>query len=861
MLLPCSARRIAGYAAMIFTTGCLLYSAVPAGTSSHPPTAPFATAITPFLSRNCLGCHSDKVKSGGLNLKQYESTASVLKDRDDWENVLRRVKAGEMPPKGLPRPGEAETKTFTSWLEAEFQRADAGATPDPGRVSARRLNRNEYNNTVRDLLGVHYRPADDFPQDDSAHGFDNIADALTLSPTLMEKYMAAAERISKTAVFGPELKSTDDRYYPPTPRRMENNPVVLTQPTYYSPKNYDVTGLAHPGSYFVRREFPVDGEYIVRLYANGGRPPGSEAGEEALWLDGKIVKTFEVPDVVTAGNERAQVPVETRVRITAGKHELAMSFLHQFEGLPPAFGGLNPSTKPVPPGRGGAPALPPLPADATPQQIAERKALLERIQNRAPRTPKFDGLYAYQFDIEGPLTYKKGPSAESLQKIYSCGHLEGHHQPSCRRVIVSTLARRAFRKPVAAPVVDQLVAIAADATKRSGSFEDGIAIAIQALLVSPDFLFRIEPSPAPRAGVQAANFSPVSNYDLASRLSYFLWSSMPDDQLLRRASQGTLRDPRILDIEVRRMLKDPKSNALVENFGGQWLETRRLESMLPDRDRFPDFEDYLRYSMVQETELFFKNILHEDASILDFIDGKYAFLNERLARHYGIPGVLGPEFRRVNLSSIPRGGVLGQASVLTVSSFVNRTSPVVRGKWVLENLLNSPPPPPPPDVPSLDEEKVGANASLRETLEIHRKNAVCASCHSRMDPLGFALENYDAVGAWRTADGKFPVDASGALPDGRKLDGAAGLKAILMTDKDVFTRALTERMLTYALGRGLERPDRLTVNQVVATTASRNYKISGLILAIVDSVPFRNQRSDKAQQETLEAQKSQEPKP
>jgi hypothetical protein len=637
---------------------------------------------------------------------------------------------------------------------------------------------------------------------------------------------------------------------------MENNPVILTQPTYYSMKDYDVTGLAHPGSYFVTREFPADGEYTIRLYANGGRPPGSEPGQEGLWIDGKLVKTFEVPDVVTAGGERAQVPVETTVKITAGEHQLAMSFLHQFEGLPASFGGPNPSTRPIPAapargggaqgasgGRGGGAGRGGTPTAGTPEQIAARAAGAAAAAQGGGRGrgAKFDGLYAYQFDIDGPLNYKKEPSPESLKKIFVCTE----HTAACRRLIVSTLVRRAFRRPASAATVDQLVALASDGAKRGGSFEDGIALAIQAVLASPDFLFRVERNPpvsAKTAATQAK--TAVDGYELASRLSYFLWSSMPDDELLNRAAAGTLKNPPVLEAEVRRMLKDPKSGALVDNFGGQWLEFRRLESMQPDRDRFPDFEDYLRYSMVQETELFFRNMIREDASVLDFIDGKYAFLNERLARHYGIPGVLGPEFRKVDLSGTNRSGILTEASVLTVSSFVNRTSPVVRGKWVLDNMFNTPPPPPPPNVPSLDEDKAGVAASVRQTLELHRRNPVCASCHSRMDPLGFALENYDAVGAWRTQDGKFPVDSSGQLPDGRKLNGVADLKGVLRADKDKFTQALTEKMLTYALGRGVESNDRQAVQRIVKSAGESNYRFSSLIIGIAESLPFENQRRD-----------------
>jgi hypothetical protein len=388
--------------------------------------------------------------------------------------------------------------------------------------------------------------------------------------------------------------------------------------------------------------------------------------------------------------------------------------------------------------------------------------------------------------------------------------------------------------------VNGLVSVSARARQRGRSFEQAIALAAQAILVSPDFLFRIEKDRDLSGSGASYQISP---HELASRLSYFLWSSMPDDELMRCADRGTLRNPAVLAAQVRRMLKDSKSRALVENFAGQWLEIRRLESARPDRDRFPDFDDYLRDSMLKETELFFQNIIQEDRSVLDFIDGKYAFLNERLARHYGIKGVTGPEFRKVDLTG-GRSGVLTQASVLVASSYGNRTSPVLRGKWILENLLNAPPPPPPANVPALDEAAVGSSSSLRAQMEQHRLNPVCASCHARMDPLGFALENYDAVGAWRTQDGKFPIDPSGALPDGRSFKGAEGLIAILKSEKNAFTESLTEKLLTYALGRGVERHDRPTVKKIAANVAANQYRFSSLALEIVKSLPFQRRGAE-----------------
>jgi hypothetical protein len=438
-------------------------------------------------------------------------------------------------------------------------------------------------------------------------------------------------------------------------------------------------------------------------------------------------------------------------------------------------------------------------------------------------------------EIGGPYGQAKGPSIESLKRIYTCGHLNGHHSSQCARKIVANLARRAFRRPVTPQEVDRLVSFITLARKHRDSFEEGLCQSLQAMLVSPNFLFRIE------EGGEVSQA--ISDHELASRLSYFLWSSMPDDELMQLADKQMLHRADVLEAQVRRMLKDPKSRALVENFGGQWLELRKLESVKPDRQRFPVFDEYLRMSMRRETELFFENVIRQDRSILDFIDADYTFLNERLAQLYKLPNVKGPEFRKVSLSGdTERGGVLTQAAILTVSSYATRTSPVLRGKWILEKILNAPPPPPLPDVPNLDESKIGSAASLRQQLEAHRQNATCASCHARMDPLGFGLENFDAIGAWRTQDGKFPIDASGVLPDGRTFKGPVELKTILKADRNAFAEGLTEKLMIYALGRGLESSDKPAVKQIVSDLAADDYRFSKLVIEIARSIPFQRRR-------------------
>jgi len=812
---------------------CLAAESTPKSTSAA---VAFAKSVRPFLAKNCYGCHNARLQSGKLDLEAYKTAPSMTQESDRWEDVLQKLRTGEMPPKGIPRPAEAESKLVAGWIEKELRRAELLAKPDPGRVTARRLNRSEYNNTIRDLLGITLRPADNFPQDDSGYGFDNIGDVLSLSPVLMEKYLTAGEKAARYAVFGPEpMKPAMVRYQPPFRRKADGTGgTTYKGPQSYTITDYDFTGLTMPSAVHFTHRFPVDAEYLFRCTPAGQRPGGSEPIDLGVWIDGKMVGSKQV-DPLSGDGGVADISGQTRevrVRVPAGEHWVAVTLLRQFDGMPAEYGGLNPSKR--------APAVRTFtpPPGATPDQIARFEA------RRAAGLNQRLNIHNIRIDnaeIGGPYDQLQGPSAESLKKIYVCGHLDGRHLAGCDRKIVTSLARRAFRRPVTPQETDRLTGLVAMVQKEGDSFEKGIAVAISAMLVSPQFLFRIEPETA------AAGDAPrrIGQYELASRLSYFLWSSMPDEELLRCAERGVLRQPAVLAAQVRRMLKDPKSRALIEEFGGQWLQTRALESVNPDRDRFPDFEDYLRMSMRRETEMFFESIVREDRSILDFLDGKYTFLNERLAQLYGIPGVTGPEFRRVDLSGGERGGVLTQASVLTVSSYATRTSPVLRGKWILENLLNAPPPAPPPNVPILDEEAVGTSASLREQMEKHRADAICASCHARMDPLGFGLENFDGIGAWRSQDGKFSIDASGTLPNGKSFRTPNELKGILRADGPAFAECLTDKLLTYALGRGLERYDKPTVKSIARRVAANDYRFSKLILEIVNSLPFQMRKGDR----------------
>jgi hypothetical protein len=792
----------------------------------------FDTIVRPFVADNCVPCHGFKKQKNGLNLEAFESVASLTDDHERWAEVVRKLRGREMPPEEEPQPPEHKRQAVAGWLARELDRIDRLTPPDPGRVTARRLNRNEYNNTIRDLLGVDVQPADDFPQDDAGYGFDNIADVLSLSPVLMEKYVSAAEKVSRIALFGPPVLK-------PTLTRLRSEGRRVRDTRVY-PGDYDVTGLSLPNAFHAVHRVPVDGDYIIRVALGGVRPAGSEPVSITVWIDEREVQTLtHDPERAASFNDDRQDfgshTVEFKLRLAAGDRRLAVAIPRIFEGLPVRFNGPNPSRRPVPPPREMR-----IPPNATPERLAQIRKQFEATQAELEKIP-MNGVRVNTVDIGGPYAQATGPSSASLQRIYRCGHVKNAHTAMCSRRIMTSLARRAFRRPVAARELDSYLALVKHAQQQEGSLAEGLAVGIQALLVSPDFLFRLERDRV--STNKKAAHHPISQHELATRLSYFLWSTMPDASLRRAADTGTLRNPRVLAAQVKRMLRDPKSQALAENFGGQWLQFRALESVTRDRDRFPDFEDYLRLSMRRETALFFEDVIRQDRRILDFIDGRYSFLNERLARHYGVSDVSGPEFRRVDLSETPRGGVLTHGSVLTVSSYATRTSPVLRGRWVLDNLLDAPPPEPPADIPNLDDAKIGTDVSMREQLAIHRTDPTCASCHRRMDPLGFGLENFDAVGAWRTVDGKFPIDATGSLPDGRSFDGPDELRAILKADHQAFEHALTSKLLTYALGRGLERYDKRTVSGIVSRLPEHEYRFSGLILEIVNSLPFQSRRS------------------
>ena len=758
---------LAAAALAVLCTAAQLSAAprVGAAKAAGPDVAAFQSTVSPILSKTCQPCHNARLSSGELNLAPFEDPASIAADREGWERILQKLRGGEMPPKGVTRPPQAAIDALIGYVEGEFEKADRLVKPDPGRVTLRRLNRNEYSNTVRDLLGVDFRAEADFPTDDSSYGFDTIGDVLSISPVLMEKYLSAAERIASTAV------GVDPLPEPVSIEAHESNHTLTRV-------NASATQTSH------RIDF--DADYAIRVHVAGARAPAAPPLVLGVLVDGTLLQRFPVDATPAKGAPQEQDIETPRLFLAAGTHVIRAEFLDD------AFGKTLSAT----------------------QRYSLRT-------NRVPVT----------ITITGP--FPTHVERRNRRKVFACDPNAG---AVCVQKTVAALARRAYRRPVTSAEVASLVKLVQLARAQGQTPEQGLQLAIQAMLVSPKFLFRAERDPGP-AGVSSVHR--ISDLELASRLSYFLWSSMPDEPLLRAAELGTLRQPGVLHAQVKRMLADPKSSALAENFAGQWLELRNLALVDPDQRIYPDWGQDLRVAMETETRMFFDHALRENRPLSDFLDAKYTFLNERLATHYGINGVTGPEFRKVDLATDQRGGLLGQGSVLTLSSYGTRTSVVLRGKFILENILGTPPPPPPPDVPPLDEAAVGTSASLRQQMEAHRTNPICAACHSKMDPLGFGLENYDGVGRWRTMDGKFPVDSSGTLPNGKSFSKPAELRSILMGDLPNFARCITEKMLTYALGRGLEPFDRRTVAEIGRKLAADQYQFQTVIYGIVDSVAFQ----------------------
>lgn len=741
----------------------------------------FEKSVKPLLEGTCSQCHNASLASGGINMATMTAD-SLEKKPEVWRLLLRRVADGEMPPQEVPRPPEAQVKAFTGFLQARLDSIQNAQPADPGRVTAHRLNRNEYTNTIRDLLEVDFRADKNFPSDDSSGGFDNMSDVLTISPVLMEKYLQAAQTIAARAIgadplpkpFEVEYAQKDGRV-----RRVDRSTIEATH----------------------RIDF--DGEYDLRFALQGERKGGSPV-QFGFWMDGKLIHSMEVetkPSGLVYFNPYSEATF--RMYLPAGDHVFRAGFI-----------------------------------DDKFVDALDRKDVYNRDKNKFVDSIVFTGPF--------PSTLEK----PSRKKILICDPGSGK---TCQQRIVAELARRAYRRPATDHDVAALMNFVDLAQQQGQTAEQGLQLAIQAMLVSPNFLFRIEHDAKP---LNATAVHPVTDYELASRLSYFLWSSMPDDTLFDLAQAGRLHEPSVLDEQIKRMLADERSAAFAANFAGQWLETRNLDFVKPDPKKFPEWDPDLRDAMKEETRLFFDYILRENRPISEFLSANYTFLNERLAKFYGITGVAGPDFRRVELTpdngGEQRGGVLSQAGVLTVSSYANRTSVVIRGKYVLTNILGTPPPPPPPDVPPLDEAAVGVNASLRDQMERHRADPICASCHSKMDPLGFGLENYNAIGHWREKDGNFPVDSSGVLPNGKTFSTPAEMRQVLNSQLPQFSRTLIERMFTYALGRGVKNFDEPAMQKIEAAVASDGYRFQPIIREIVHSAPFLERRGESSKGETAQ---------
>ncbi len=791
----------AGTVAAAGVLGAIL-AALPASSAAQAPRQPDVAAYGRALGRYCVTCHNERLATAGLLLDRVD-IAHVGRDPAVWEKVVRKLRTGLMPPDGRPRPDAATYAGLVAHLETALDRA-AQAAPDPGwPAQIHRLNRAEYANAVRDLLGLEIDARALLPADDSGYGFDNIGDVLTVSPGLLARYLSAAAKISRRAVGDPTLRPGATLY--------KTSPLLLQEG-----RMSEDLPFGSRGGLAVRHHFPLDGDYLFRISLE--RPlnqPVSGSGHQLEFrLDHALVKLF---DFDRSGNRRAGSGVgvggllDVRIPVRAGTRLVSASFI----------GALDRS----------------IPYDARPPNPPVASFQYSRV----PINP-----IVFSIQVVGPYhgrTPDAGDEVRTRRAIFSCAPVRQADETACARDILSDLTRRAFRRPVTAADVDPLLA-SFEAGHEAGGFESGIQWALEALLVSPEFLFRMERHPA---DVEPGTPYRLADIDLASRLSFFLWSSIPDAELLALAEAGRLSEPAVLERQVRRLLDDPRSNALTANFAGQWLFLRNLRTAAPNAVLFPTFDDNLREAFRRETELFFDSQVRADRSILELLAADYTFLNDRLARHYGIPGVYGSHYRRVRYPDERRAGLLGHGSILTVTSHPNRTSPVVRGKWLLENLLGSPPPPPPPDIPALVENDEGsAPATVRARMEQHRGNPTCAACHAKMDPLGFALENFDAVGQWRSSDAEAdaPIDASGTLPDGTPFTTPAEFRRGLLAEPwaSEFVGTVIEKLLTYAIGRGLDYRDAPTVRAIRREAETAGYRWSSIVQGIVNSAPFRMRR-------------------
>lgn len=806
----------AGAPRLLLCLGALLAGVSYAPASGQESAAPaLSDAHQTAIGSYCLACHNDQLSTAGLSLESADINDPVS-DAAIWEKVIRKLSAKAMPPAGMPRPDDETYETITAYLESTLDN-EAVANPNPGRPAIQRLNRTEYANAIRDLLAVDTGVVDIdllLPADDSSYGFDNIGDVLTVSPVLMEGYLSAARKLARVAIGDPAATPAQQTY---------------AQPRYLIQRDRmgEEFPLGSRGGISFRHHFPLDAEYSmdIELQRNGFtyilgteferqldiRVDGEKVGEFTVGGDFEGERPLEPSSFNQGDFERyllaADDHLEMRFSARAGTHLIQVTFANH---------------------------------------ISEPEGVFQ--------PPVTDYAYALDYGhpdtepgiasvtVGGPYNASGLGETESRERIFVCYPEEPSEEMECAQEILSTLARRAFRRPVNAMDLQDLTALY-EVGHASGGFEAGIQLALQRVIVDPEFLFRLERDPY---GVAPGEAYRLSDLELASRLSFFLWSSIPDDELLAVASDGRLSDEEVLEAQVRRMLADPKAQALVDNFAGQWLYLRNVEHTWPNPDFFPEFDANLRDAFQMESQLFVESIIREDRSVLDLLGADYTFVNERLARHYEIPDIYGSHFRRVALTDGNRGGILGQGSILTVTSYATRTAPTIRGKWLLENILGRPPPPPPANVPSLETTQAGSNApmTIRDAMEMHRSNPVCASCHMVMDPLGFAMENFDATGAWREEDGGQPIDASGATPDGFQLNGPADLRAYLLSNPEGFVHTATDKLLTYALGRGIEYYDAPAIRQILRDAEPGNYKWSDIVLGITKSTPFQMRRAE-----------------
>jgi hypothetical protein len=738
----------------------------------------FETKITPFLKKYCLDCHNGNKAAGGLTLEGYQSEAHARKDRKTWASVEHVLSANMMPPKKKAQPSKDEREFVINWIETTLTKIDCTAPKDPGRVTIRRLNRAEYNNTIRDLCGVDLKPADDFPADDVGYGFDNIGDVLSFQPILLEKYLASAEKILTAALKIEPTAKADKQGF-----GGQNLP-VLPRSAKSPDAGNKIVFKTEGNGYIERFNFIAEGDYAIR-FRGWGSKVGDEYPKVTIRVDGKDIKTF----TVDAEQGKAKF-YETNLHLPAGEKRVVVAFTNGYE-------------------------------DKKDKKF--REFGLERIE------------------IEGPFNPVPPPLSASVKLLLIAQPSDKLNDRAAAEKVLANFTRRAYRRPVKPDELTRLMKLYDVAAKQGEPFEKAIRLPMKAVLASPHFLYRIEEDPKNPDDVRTLN-----DFEFATRLSYFLWSSMPDEELFQHAATGDLRKPGVLEAQLKRMLKDPKSAALAENFAGQWLQLRNLKTIAPDKGYYPDWDENLRAAMAREAEEFFTYIVRNDRSILEFLDADYTFVNGRLARHYGIEKVFGADFQKVTLKDGRRGGIVTMASTLTVTSNPTRTSPVKRGKWILENILGTPPPPPAPDVPELP--PTGQlKGTLRQQMEQHRANPSCATCHAKLDPLGFGLENFDGIGGWRTQDNKQSIDPSGVLPGGEKFSGPAELRKVLVGKADQFRRCLAEKLLTFALGRGLEYYDKCALDEIVAASQAGNDSFSSLVLAIAKSDPFQKRKGKRSE--------------